>query len=357
MRIAHITYAFGLGGIETMLRNIANEQTGAGHEVHVIVINNSVNGELFNSLDRRIVFRCIGRRPGSKNPLPYIRLNILLRSIGADVIHLHYSSIARFVWLPSLKHRLCETQHDVCNEQNSHYLYKCRRIYAISNVVQTDIAKWTGLKSEVVLNGVDVDSISHANGGRKPNVFRIVQVSRLMHEKKGQHILINAVCQLVKRGYSEIHLDLIGDGESREYLEKHVSELGMRDYVSFLGAKDQSYIYTHLCEYDLYVQPSIYEGFGLTVTEAMAAKVPVLVSENQGPLEIIDNGRFGYSFKNKDADDCAAKIELFLKGENDKTMVEKAYARVQALYNVKVTAATYLQKYKEFINSDYAQLH
>lgn len=219
MRIAHITYAFGLGGIETMLRNIANEQTGAGHEVHVIVINNSVNGELFNSLDRRIVFRCIGRRPGSKNPLPYIRLNILLRSIGADVIHLHYSSIARFVWLPSLKHRLCETQHDVCNEQNSHYLYKCRRIYAISNVVQTDIAKWTGLKSEVVLNGVDVDSISHANGGRKPNVFRIVQVSRLMHEKKGQHILINAVCQLVKRGYSEIHLDLIGDGESCEYLE------------------------------------------------------------------------------------------------------------------------------------------
>lgn len=357
MKVLHITYAFGLGGIETMLRNIANAQAAEGHEIHIVVINNIVNKELRDSLDRRIVFRCIGRRPGSKSPLPYIRLNIMLRSIGADVIHLHYSSIARFVCLPSLKRRLCETQHDVCNEQNSHYLYKCRRIYAISNVVQTDITTWTGLKSEVVLNGIDVDSISHAKGGRKSSMLRIVQVSRLMHEKKGQHVLIKGVSQLVKRGYCEIHLDLIGDGESRGYLENLVAELGMHDYVSFLGARDQSYIYAHLCEYDLYVQPSIYEGFGLTVTEAMAAKVPVLVSENQGPLEIIDNGRFGYSFKNKDADDCAAKIELFLKGENDKTMVEKAYARVQTLYNVKVTAATYLQKYKGFIDSGYAQLH
>ena len=357
MRIVHITYAFGLGGIETMLRNIANEQAGAGHEVYVIVINNSVNGELRDSLDKRIVFRCIGRRPGSKTPLPYIRLNILLRSIGADVIHLHYSSIARFVWLPTLKHRLCETQHDVCNVQNSRFLYKCRRIYAISNVVQTDITKWTNLKSEVVLNGIDVDNISHTKGGKMSNVFRIVQVSRLMHEKKGQHVLIKAINQLVKHGYDKIHLDLIGDGESRGYLEKLTKELGLRDYVSFLGTRDQSYIYAHLCEYDLYVQPSIYEGFGLTVTEAMAAKVPVLVSENQGPLEIIDNGRFGYSFKNKDADDCTAKIELFLKEENDKTMVEKAYARVQTIYNVKVTAATYLQKYKNFIDSGYAQIH
>lgn len=355
MRIVHITYAFGLGGIETMLRNIANEQAVAGHEIHVIVINKSVNSELRESLDRRIVFRCLGRRPGSKNPIPYFRLNFLLQSINADVIHLHYSSIARFLLLPSLKRKICVTQHDVCNAQNSHFLYKCRRIYAISNVVQADIMMWTGLKSEVVLNGIDVDSISHIKQRHDGNdLFRIVQVSRLMHEKKGQHILIKAVSQLVKQGYEKIHLDLIGDGESREYLEKLVAELGLCDYVSFLGARNQSYIYAHLCEYDLYVQPSIYEGFGLTVTEAMAAKVPVLVSENQGPLEIIDNGRYGYPFKNQDIDDCAATIAIFVNGENDISMIDKAYERVVSLYNVKTTAMTYL---KSFIESGHAQAH
>ena len=182
-------------------------------------------------------------------------------------------------------------------------------------------------------------------------LFKIVQVSRLMHEKKGQHILIQAVNKLIRQGYNQIRLDFIGDGSSCKYLESLVKELDIKEYVRFLGNKDQSYIYEHLCDYNLFVQPSIYEGFGLTVTEAMAAKIPVLVSEKQGPLEIIDNGKYGYSFKNKDIDDCAAKIELFLNDQNDKNMIVKAYQRVQELYNVKNTAETYLRKYIEFIES------
>lgn len=356
MCIVHITYAFRLGGIETMLRNIVNEQIKLVHEIHVIVINDFINKELYESLDKRIVFHNIGRHVNSKNPVPYIRLNLILKKINADVIHLHYSSIARFIWLPSLKNKLCVTQHDVCNRQNSKYLYKSKRIYAISNIVKQDVWNWVHLQSEAVLNGIRPELIDHATHERNGR-FRIVQVSRLMHQKKGQHILIQAVHRLVTNGYIALQVDFIGDGESKDYLQTMVRKLDLGDYINFLGAKDQSFIFAHLHEYDLYVQPSIYEGFGLTVTEAMAAKVPVLVSENQGPLEIIDNGRFGYSFRNKDADDCAAKIELFLKGGNDKAMVDKAYARVQAMYNVKVTATTYLKKYKDFIDSDYAQIH
>lgn len=356
MKVVHIIYSLGLGGIETMLRNIVNKQVNVvEHEIHLIVINNLVNKELFNSLDKRIHVHCIGRHIGSKNPVPYIRLNIMLRKIEPDVIHLHYSSIARFIFLPSLKKKLCVTQHDVCNKQNSNNLWRCKRIYAISNVVQDDILKWTGLKSEVVFNGIDVDAIKCRQRNTVNKIFRIVQVSRLMHEKKGQHILIKALDQLIKKGYNQISLDLIGEGESYKYLVDLVKELNMDHYVNFLGAKDQSYIYKHLCEYDLFVQPSIFEGFGLTVTEAMVAKIPVLVSANQGPMEIIDNGRYGYYFKNQDFKDCAAKIELFLKGNDDKSMIDKAYHRVVDLYNVELTAKAYLDKYKDFIGSGYAK--
>ena len=339
-----------------MLRNIANEQAKLGHSIYIIVINNYINDELRTSLNESIKFYCLKREKGSKNPIPYIRLNLLLRKISADIIHLHYSSIAKFIFLPSLKRKLCATHHDVCNRGNFVNLYRCKRIYAISNIVKEDIFKWTGLNSEVVLNGIDVSKIRYSTA-HQADIFRIVQVSRLMHEKKGQHILIKAFHQLIDRRYTQLHLDFIGDGESREYLENLVNELGLSEYISFLGAKDQSYIYTHLCEYDLYVQPSIYEGFGLTVAEAMAAKVPVLVSENQGPLEIIDYGKYGYSFKNMDVNDCADKIEIFLKGHNNLSMIESAYKRVTELYNVRITAKTYLEKYKEFIESDYAQVH
>lgn len=98
MTIIHITYAFGLGGIETMLRNIANEQARFGYNIHLIVINNNVNDELRTSLNEKIKFYCLERRKGSKNPLHYIKLNLLLKRINADVIHLHYSSIARFIF-------------------------------------------------------------------------------------------------------------------------------------------------------------------------------------------------------------------------------------------------------------------
>ena len=59
MTIIHITYAFGLGGIETMLRNIANEQARFGYNIHLIVINNNVNDELRTSLNEKIKFYCL----------------------------------------------------------------------------------------------------------------------------------------------------------------------------------------------------------------------------------------------------------------------------------------------------------
>jgi glycosyltransferase family 4 len=357
MKIIHITYGFGLGGIETMLHNIANEQVALGQKIYIIVINDIINKELKNSLDPRIKFICLKRKVSSKSILPFIKLNYLLFKINPDIIHLHYSSIARFIFIPSLLHKTCVTQHDVCNKQNSQYLYKCKRIYAISNIVKTDIKKWTGLDSEVVLNGIDVDKIKHQQYSQTEiKLFKIVQVSRLMHEKKGQHILIQAVNKLIRQGYNQIRLDFIGDGESHEYLEGLVKELDIKEYVRFLGNKDQSYIYEHLCDYNLFVQPSIYEGFGLTVTEAMAAKIPVLVSDNQGPMEIIDNGKYGYYFKNKDVYDCAKKIINIITNKKDLVKIESAYNHVKDNFNVKLTSVSYLNHYKEFINDKYASI-
>lgn len=345
MNIIHITFGFGLGGIETMLHNIANEQVKLGHEVHIVVINDIVNEELKHTLDNRVKFHCLNRKVGSKNPLFIISLNVLLIANHPDVIHLHYSSIARYILLGGLKKKLCVTQHDVCNKQNSEYLHLSKKVFAISNIVKEDIKKWTGLDSEVVLNGIKSDLIK-TKYKKAHDKFRIVQVSRLMHKKKGQHILMEAVNKLVEKGYTNISLDFIGDGESMDYLKILARKLRIEEYVHFLGAKEQSYIFEHLREYDLYVQPSIYEGFGLTIVEAMVAKVPVLVSENQGPLEIIGYGKYGYSFKSQDSTDCAYKIELFLNHQNENNKITFAYDRALALYNVKNTAKQYLDLYK-----------
>ena len=89
-----------------------------------------------------------------------------------------------------------------------------------------------------------------------------------------------------------------------------MKEYSLDKNVQFLGAKDRSFIYENLCEYDLLIQPSYYEGFGLTIVEGMFASIPVLVSNVEGPREIIIDGVNGFIFKSSNPRDLAEKIKM-----------------------------------------------
>jgi len=123
--------------------------------------------------------------------------------------------------------------------------------------------------------------------------------------------------------------------------------LRIEDRVNFLGLRYRDYVYNNLCEYDLYLQPSRFEGFGLTVAEAMAAKVPVLVSDIDGPIEIIDNGKYGNYFKVGDVEDCANQILHIYNNYSDVCQkIESAYKRVVDNYSITQTAKRYIEEYK-----------
>lgn len=351
MKILHITYGFQIGGIETMLCNIANEQARLGHRIYLLVIDKDVNEELKEKLDKNVRFICLGRKPGSKSIMSVLKLNIAIRSIKPDIVHIHHSSIIRFIIDPFGMLKICFTFHNLCMPGDIKYLYKYKHIYAISDAVRTNIRTCTGLESEVVYNGINSENIKTKKSKPRHATCKIVQISRLDHNTKGQHILITAIDILIKKGYDKIHVDFIGDGNSFYYLEAMVKELKLETYISFLGLKKQTYIFDHLCKYDLFIQPSIYEGFGLTVAEAMAAKVPVIVSDIDGPMELIGYGQYGCYFKSGDADDCAEKIELFLNGNYEPEKIESAYRKVQQCYDVKITSAKYIEKYRTIINN------
>lgn len=104
-------------------------------------------------------------------------------------------------------------------------------------------------------------------------------------------------------------------------------------------------IYASLSSYDLFIQSSRNEGFGLTIVEAMAAKVPVLVSNIPGPMEVIDGGRLGLSFENENVSDCAEKIKQFILNGRNNEQIEAAYEYVKNNYDVSVTARKYLDIY------------
>ncbi|MDE6832171.1 MAG: glycosyltransferase, partial [Muribaculaceae bacterium] len=344
MIISHVTFGFGMGGIETMLANIARYQAEDGHEVHIVILNDIVEKSLVDSLDPRVHLHLLGRPIGSRNPLYILRLNNCLRRLHPDVVHLHIPSLSKYILYPSLRGRFCVTQHAMCNAVNVIGLRSAGPVFAISDMVKKDLADKCGIEARTVYNGINLSNISF-RPHKASAPFRIVQVGRLDHKNKGQDILLRAASTLSANG-RDVRVTFIGGGDSLAYLESLAKDSGIADHVEFLGNRNQEYLFRHIADYDLLVQPSRFEGFGITVAEAMAAGIPVLVSDNDGPMEIIDGGRFGYHFRSGDTDDCARRIASIIDQYPSEQFLQNARKRVEESFSVVTTARRYVELYK-----------
>lgn len=324
-----------------MLVDIVNEQCKTA-EVTLIVVNRSYERALLDRIDRRVKVVLLNRRPGSRSPWPVLRLNMLLLRLRPDAVHCHQTSLASLI-LPVWKN-LFFTAH--CMGIPTGGLHRYKRVFAISDSVKNDIVERGYSRVTTVFNGIDVAAINLREDADRHTPLRIVQVGRLDKDNKGQDILIEAIAALQKRGNSDIAVDFIGEGASLAELQRLVAEYGLEQQIRFLGLRDRNYIYTHLKDYDLMCHGSRHEGFGLTVAEAMAARLPVLVSTGDGPFEVIGRGRYGRSFTNGDVEDCADKIaEIYGNYADALHVVDSARRHVMDNYSIGTTAKNYLKSY------------
>lgn len=168
--------------------------------------------------------------------------------------------------------------------------------------------------------------------------------------KKGQDLLIRAVGALVYDRSMPVYADFIGEGNSNSYLTDLVAELKLESHCRFLGTMAREAVYELLPEYDVLVQPSREEGFGLTIIEAMIAGVPVLVSDIEGPMEVIAQGRYGFHFHINDYLDLADRL-IYIKNQSAESDFSKFcdVARIYAQQNfdVRQTAINYIDEYRK----------
>ena len=341
MKVCHIIFSLETGGTEAMLVDILNEQV-KGCTVSLIIINNRINEKIVQCLDSRVNLIKLGRKPQSRNVFFLVVINILLYSIKPDIIHFHQHNGINLL-LPVFRKKAVLTVHGIRVESDSFSKYK--KLFSVSDSVKQDIFNRYQLSSQRIYNGIDTSRINAKGTTDNSHRFRIVQVSRLDHDKKGQHILLESIYKLIyKYNILDVYLDLIGEGPSREHLEKLAEKLKIKEHIQFLGEKDRQYIYSNLQRYDLLVQPSLNEGFGLTVAEGMAAKIPVLVSDIEGPMEIIKNGEYGYYFRSGDSDNCADKIMQIMTNDNF-SQINKAYDYCVQNFKISFTVSNYQKEY------------
>lgn len=345
MKIIHCIYSFNMGGAEVMLINIMNEQV-ISHNITLIIVNESYSQILLNQVDKRVRIIKLRRPIGSRNPWYFLRLNIILLRSRANVVHLHSSTLVDLLF--GIRNKLCYTCHDIGINFSPK---KVAKVFAISCAVKKDIQeRYQSDNVFIITNGIKLEDVkvkeSHFLPARR--VVKIVNVARLDHEKKGQDILICAIALLRERGIEHLCVDFIGEGNSRKILEKLSENLNVSEQVRFLGLKDRTYIYQHLCDYDFMCHPSRFEGFGLVVAEGMAAKLPVLVATGDGPYEIIGQGKYGFSFENGSVESCADALQYMIQNYHEiVSKLDIAHKHIEKEYSVESMVARYNEAYIE----------
>lgn len=142
-----------------------------------------------------------------------------------------------------------------------------------------------------IVSSTMIDSESRKGTGFNDEFdgIRILTVGRLTREK-GQDMAIHALSRLVNDGY-KVRWYCVGEGNLRREYESLIEDLGLTDKLILLGTRLNPYPYIKNC--DIYVQPSRYEGYCITLIEARCLNKPIVVTNVNGAKEQIVNGETG----------------------------------------------------------------
>jgi glycosyltransferase involved in cell wall biosynthesis len=186
----------------------------------------------------------------------------------------------------------------------------------------------------VIHNPVDIQKIRQMSQDAihhpwyRENIPIIIAIGRLT-QQKGFSFLLQSV-HLLKSGNVPCRIVILGEGREEKRLKKTAEELDIQDSVDFLGFQHNPYGY--LARADLYVLPSLYEGFPNALLEAMALGVPAIATRcPTGPDEIITDGENGLLVPPADATALAQAIKkLLLDNDMRKKFSEEGKKRAEA---------------------------
>jgi colanic acid/amylovoran biosynthesis glycosyltransferase len=155
-----------------------------------------------------------------------------------------------------------------------------------------------------------------------------------LHEAKGQHLVLEALRRIERRGRDDFHVTLVGEGPLRPRLERMVESYGWGSRVTFAGhvpyASDA--LVDQFRHADVFAHPSITlgrlkEGIPGTIVEALACGLPVVATRHAGIPAVIESGRDGLLVAEDDRDSLAESLECLLTDAALRRRLGEAAAR------------------------------
>lgn len=214
-----------------------------------------------------------------------------------DIIHAHLFPALLYVAVSAKllgrSNSIVCTEHNTSNRRREHVLGKFidwlvypayQQIYCISQGTLDALSAWMPSqkgKLQVVENGVTL-SCDRFFERKKKNKLIVVSAGRL-HPQKNYATALRAIALLKDL---EIEYRIAGIGPEEEKLRSLCTQLGLDKKVKFCGYVEDIDIF--LQQADIFLMPSLWEGFGLAAVEAMNAGLPVVASNVPGIREILN---------------------------------------------------------------------
>lgn len=365
IRVGFVVHVMQVAGAEVLVRETICRLAGA---ITPTVFCLDAIGHIGEQLLREGVdVVCFHRRPGRDWRVSG-QLAAAIRQRQLEVLHTHqytpffYTALARP--LCRFRPRLILTEH------GRHYPDRVSPLRRAVNRLVLDrladavtacchfsaegLAKLDGFarrRIQIIENGIEVDrysppadrALARADVGLDPDRRYIIHVAR-HHPVKDQATLLRSFAAVVPE-LPRVDLLLVGDGPLRGELEDLAVQLRIPERVKFLGLRDD--IPDLMRAADVFTLTSLSEAASLTLLEAMASGLPVVVSAVGGNPEIVRHEREGLLFPRGDVAACAAALRRLL---TDRMLAgqlgEAGRTRVLERYRLARTVQQYHQLYR-----------
>ncbi len=206
-----------------------------------------------------------------------------------------------------------------------------------------------------IYSGIDYKRFNHSISilkkrkelGIKRGEYVIGMVGRLSEQKAPQYFIQSI--PFVLKTHPHTRFLLVGDGKLKNHIIKLTEKLNISDQISFLGFRDD--IPEILQVLNVFVLPSLWEGLGRSLTEAMYTACPIVATAVEGVPELIIDGQTGYLIQPKDSVTMAQRInDLLSHPRQAKRMGKNARKRVMKDFDAAVMIKKIDQLYQYMSN-------
>lgn len=325
IRVLHVFRNMNLGGSQAFVMNIYNKINRERVQFDFLVSEDGAYDKEIQSLGGKIYKIPYLTQVGQKKYSKELK-NFFLEHKDYNIVHSHLNQISGIVLEAAkkagIKNRIAHS-HSTNNRNNLIVrLYKqylqgkingnATKLFACSEKAAKWLYKSKYKEAKIINNGIDLKKYDFSEEKRKrirkelnieKDIIVIGHVGRLDHAKN--HLfLLDIFYQYLNLNPKSILL-LVGDGDNKKRIEEKAEKLGIGNKIIFIGAKKAIDYYNAM---DIFVFPSLYEGFGMVLIEAQASGLYCL-SSDRVPKETNATGKCYFMSLEKNEKEWAKKIE------------------------------------------------